>query len=86
MKVMSIAFAVVTSEEVMHGLGKHIDELSAEDATIALKVSFTQFQITCPHNGNFLFSRCYRVLASTACVLQAGNVRTLKIGTLIGSC
>jgi hypothetical protein len=36
---LSIALAVVISEQVMHGLGKHLNDLSDEDGTTSLKVS-----------------------------------------------
>ncbi|KAJ4994500.1 hypothetical protein SVAN01_00329 [Stagonosporopsis vannaccii] len=36
--VLSIGLAVITSEEVMHGLGKHVYDLSADDVTVALKM------------------------------------------------
>lgn len=32
----------MTSEQVMHGLGKHIYELSDDDITFALQVSITE--------------------------------------------
>mgnify|MGYP004503927863 CR=1 FL=1 len=44
MKAFSITLAVTTSEEGMHGLGEHIYDLSAEDVTIALKVSTTHIR------------------------------------------
>jgi hypothetical protein len=33
---------VVTSEQVMHGLGKHMRDLSDDDITITLQVSITE--------------------------------------------
>ncbi|KAJ4353109.1 hypothetical protein N0V95_003643 [Ascochyta clinopodiicola] len=43
--VLSIALAVVTSEQVMHGLGKHLIDLSAGDSTVALQMFWASLWI-----------------------------------------
>jgi hypothetical protein len=65
----------------MHGLGKHSDDLSAADATIALKVSLTRFLDLLQHNGRLYASpRPHQALVTSAHVTSTNNVRNSKTG------
>lgn len=71
----------------MHGLGKHTDDLSAADVTIALKVSLTQFMNLPQHNRRICASpRPHQALVTSAYVKSTSHIRNSKTERLDGFC